>query len=528
MQVSRESRTLMTYRYLLPESTVVIDGKVDLIKDTRLGGEPRVYLGEPVSTVATGVRADSSHGVRELDPPERGDNALTVAQTGDQRLAGLTFNSVGVGSKVVGAGVKVVAMVLGAAVRAAGVRSITDAAEGLLGKSPTEPPAEDDVRAAWEQANEPSVAHRKAYAEMADAATAQLLAARKTMSTEEDPLAVARAARRVQYLTDLLADANAEVAKVEGLYDAWGAARMEKYPQHITFTLAIDELPEHPDPMSYRPASAPATSASGGGGSVVQHIWDTLGVLVEIGPVNPQTSWRPNAEGRVQGTLDEQSVHWRTPRSARLWIWRRDSDDKAVLEQISDILVTDRYSTAGCMKLEGRYFGERAVDLVLNDLGVPTKLVTGDKSAVGAIADAISTAPEQFTAGLDAVSKASTTLGDLSSAGAELRLKAIKRDVEQRTQELELQGINATAEDFAELKRLKQKVDIATAQGSLAPPSELAKLEAELSRETTQRDLEAVRRDRAQAAEMAAVHSEIDRLKAELELIRIRREAGVH
>ena len=514
----------MTYRYLLPESTVVIDGKVDLIKDTRLAGDAHVYLGKPVATVATGVQADSSHGVRDLDPPGRGDNSVTVTRTGDQRLTGLTFNSVGVGSKVIGAGVKVVAMVVGAAVRVAGMRAMTDAAESLLGKAPTEPPSEAEVRAAWEDANGPAVAHRKAYADVADAATAQLLAARKTMSSEEDPLVVARAARRVQYLTDLLADANAEVAKVEGLYDAWSAARMEKYPQHVTFTLAIDELPEHPDPMSYQPASAPETSASGGGTSVVQHIWDTLGVLVEIGPVNPQTSWRPNAEGVVKGTLNEQSVHWRRPRPARLWIWRRDSDDKAVLEQISDVLVTDRYSTAGSMKLEGRYFGEQALDIAFNDLGVPTKLVTGDKSAVGAIADAISSAPEQFTAGLDAVSKASTTLGDLASAGAELRLKAIKREVEQRTQELELQGINATAEDFAELKRLKQQVEIATAQGSLAPPSELAKLEAELSRETTQRDLEAVRRDRAQAAELAAVHSEIDQLKAELELVRIRKK----
>lgn len=511
-------------RYLLPESTVVIDGKVDLIKDTRLASDPRVYLGTPTATVSTSVRADSSHGACTLDPPKRGDNSVTIDLTDDQRLTGLTFNSVGVGSKVIGAGVKVVAMVVGAAVRVAGSRSMMAAARTLQAEPNTDPPTETEARAVWEASNAAAVEHRSAYADLADASTAQLLVVRKAMGTSEDSLVLARAARRVQYLADLLADAKAEVAKVDGLHDAWSAARMAKYPQHITFTLAIDDLPLHADPTSYQPAWHPPAPMDGDDASVVWHIWETLGVLVEIGPVSPQTPLRPNADGSVEGTLDKRSVHWREPRPARLWVWRRGSDGEPVLEQVSDILVTDQFSTPNSMKLEGRFFGEQAANIALNALGVPTKLVTGDKSAVGAIADAISSAPDQFTAGLDAVSKASTTLGDLSSAGAELRLKAIKRQVEQRTQELELQGINATADEFVELKRLKQQVEIASAQGSLAPPSELAKLEAELSRETTQRDLEAVRRDRARSAELAAVHSQIEQLKAELELMRLRTE----
>lgn len=142
----------------------------------------------------------------------------------------------------------------------------------------------------------------------------------------------------------------------------------------------------------------------------------------------------------------------------------------------------DRHSRLASRRLVGRSFGEQAAELVFTDLGVPKKLVTGEKSAVGAVADAIVAAPDQFTSGLDAVSKSSTTLGDLSAASAEARLKAITRAVDQRTKELELVGINATAADFVELKRLKQRLEIVTAQGGLAPPSELANLQAELEK----------------------------------------------
>ncbi len=231
-----------------------------------------------------------------------------------------TVNPVGVGSKVIGAGVKVLAMVAGAAARLTG------------GGGPA-----------------------------------------MAMATSEDPLELGRAVRRIHYLEDLLVDARAEVAKVEGLYDAWCSARMEKHRQRLAFVLAIAELPA---------------------------------------------------------------------------------------------------------------------------------------------------APEQIAASLDAVAKASTSLGDLSSAGAELRVKALTRQVDQRTQELELEGINA--EDFAELTRLTQQVEIARTQGSLAPPSELSRLEGVLARQTTRRDLDAVHRDRAQSAELAAVHSEIDQLKAELRLAQLR------
>jgi len=511
-------------RYLLPESTVLIDGHVDLIHDTRLPADTRVYLGSPTATVSLGVRADSSHGSRTLRPPEGGDSSVTYDWSDDQRLLGLAFNSIGVGSKVMGAGVKVLAMVVGAAVRFAPGRSMATAATSLAGGASQQPPDEDAVRKAWDsrKGNSKAATHRSEHQVIAEKATDALTAVRKDMVAAVDPVIMGRLERRLQYLSRALEDAKAEVSKVDALYAAWCAGRLKKYPQHVTFTLAIDELPVHSDPASYTPAWSRAWEKGSPKGALVEHIWETLGTVVEIGPISPQLPYQPNSSGMVEGKLDEQSIHWREPRLARLWIWRRDSNDRQVLEQVSDVLVTDRFSKSSSLKLEGRRFGERAAEIALNEWGAPKKLVVGDKSAVGAVADAISSAPEQFTAGLDAASKSSSALGDLSTAGAELRLKAIKRQVEQRTQELELEGINATAEDFAQLKRLQQQVEIASAQGALAPPSELATLQDELSRETAKRDLDAVQRDRAQAAEISAIQSEIERLKAEVELAKLR------
>ena len=137
-----------------------------------------------------------------------------------------------------------------------------------------------------------------------------------------------------------------------------------------------------------------------------------------------------------------------------------------------------------------------------------------DTSAVGAIAEAIAGAPEQLVAGMDAVSKASANLRGLRDAAAERKLEAIKRQVTQRTQELELRGLNATADDFAKLKRQQQKVAMLEAEGALTPASELSKLQNELAGETGRADLEKVQRDRQVASDLAAMQAEIAGLEA--------------
>lgn len=513
--------------YLLPESTVVIEGRVDLIHDTRVKDSPSVYLGTPAATVVTGVRADHSTGKRTLEVPERGNNTIKVELTDDRRLSSITFNTVGAGSQVLAAGVKLVAVVAGAAVRTAGpagpaLRKLWKEKAPEDTEPNTEPPTPEQARQAWcNDGNAAEAEHKNAYEALATGTTAKILAARQTLATTDDPLDASKLGRRIQQLEDLAADARAEVAKVDALYEMWSRARLDKYPQRQTFTLAVDELPVHSDPMSFELEWDVEKATDG---SELKQIWEMFGVAVEIGPVGEEAAYRPNPTGTV-GELDEQNVHWREPRPARLWVWRRDEDRKPVLEQVADVVVTDRYSVAGELQLRGRRWGEESVSIAFGPMGGPTKLEVGEKGVVGAIADAIAGAPEQFVAGLDAVNKASTTFGDLTSAADQRRLTAIKRQVEQRSQELELQGLTATADDFVTLKQLQQQVEIAEAEGTLAPPAaptKLDRLEAQLKTQTVRRDLEVIRREHSQAAELGAMYSEIERLRAELQLIKLR------
>ena len=509
-------------KYVLPESVVIVSGTVDLVIDTRLPDSRRTYFGAPQATVVQSVRGDRSHGERVLEPPRKGDTDWTIQLTADQRLASVGYSSAGVGSKVVGAGAKLLAVVAGAAARLVpGVTSL-DTGEGEDADTQEAdvsgtPPTEEEARAVWEAANPEAVEHRRTYSELAKKATRQLTELRTTIVDDGD--GATGAARRIRQVEEVLAAALAECAKVDGLYRAWTDAHLERLPRQLSFSLAIDELPEHGDPSSDDPQLTQNSSTTPQVWALWDRIWDELGVRVEIGAAAPQTSWRPNTAGAAAADIGPQKVSWRVPRAARLWIWTRGADsDTAVLEKATDVLVTDRFSHSASLSLEGRFWGESKLEIAFDDLGQPSKLVQGDKSAVGAIADALAAVPDQVTSGLDAVTKASTSLGDLGDAAAERRLKALKRQVEQRQQELELQGIDATADSFAELKRLQQQVDLQTAQGTLDSAG-LKELENELAMETARRDLEARSRERRLATELATTQAEIARLEAELKLL---------
>ena len=502
-------------KYVLPESVVVISGTVEKVVDTRLPDSPRTYFGPPQATVVQSVRGDRSHGERVLEPPRKGDTDWTIQLTADQRLASVGYSSVGVGSKVVGAGAKLLAVVAGAAARLGTV--VARRTDGGTTDLDGVPPTEEEARAVWEAANQDAVTHRATYSTLAADATAQLAVLRREVLTGES--GATGAARRIRQVEEVLAAALAETAKVDGLYRAWTSSHLERLPRQLSFSLAIDELPQHGDPSSDIPQDAQDPRTTPQLKALWQRIWDELGVRVEIGAAPPETSWRPNTAGAAAADIGPQKVSWRVPRAARLWIWTRGADtDTAVLEKATDVWVTDRFSHSASLSLEGRSWGESKVEIAFDDLGQPSKLVQGDKSAVGAIADALAAVPDQVTSGLDAVTKASTSLGDLGDAATERRLKALKRQVEQRQQELELQGIDATADSFAELKRLQQQVDLRTAQGTLDSAG-LKELENELAMETARRDLEARSRERQLATELATTQAEIARLEAQLKLL---------
>lgn len=509
--------------YLLAESVFTFELSVDFVLDERLDAV-REYLDEPVTSVSQSVRGDSSHGERDLKPPRRGDNDFTFAWASDRRVSSLSYKSAGVGSKVVGAAVKVLALIAGTVIRGP-VRSATQRDETK------EPPGPAQVRAAWEASNKEAAAHQKRYEDIAGKATEGLANLRLEMVSKDiDAFAAALKLARTRQLEQVLDVALKEVAKIEAMASAWSEARITRFPRRLSYTLALDELPTHEDATSESPWNDP--KAEHAEQPVWDFLWKKCGIWVEVGPTLASSDWHPNPDGHVPGEIlqrDDPHLYWRIPRPARLWIWKKSVSGQPVLEKAVDIVVTDRFSLSDSLLLDGRFFGEASVEVLFDDLGFPSKLVQGDKSAVGAIADTLSGIPDQLIAGLGAATTIGTSIEDLRDAADKRSLEVIKRQVEQRAKELELQGVNATADSYAELKRLQQQVEIATAQGSLAPASELSQLQHELAEATARRDLDAVTRDRADAAEFAGVRAEIARLQAQIQLLEAKerlRESG--
>ena len=114
------------FGYLLAESVSIIDTSVDFMRDARLG-DVREYC-DVVTTVGQSVRGDSSHGVRNLNPPRRGDNDVTITWTSDRRVSSVSYKSVGVGSKIVGAGVKIITTIAATAIRSSAAIRLTSTA----------------------------------------------------------------------------------------------------------------------------------------------------------------------------------------------------------------------------------------------------------------------------------------------------------------------------------------------------------------------------------------------------------------
>lgn len=212
---------------------------------------PAIYLPKPCSSLR-----------------ERLNTEYSFSFAADERLSSVSYKSTGVGSKVVGAAVKTLAVVVGAAAR---VSSVAVGGVGGLGarafkaddhgteKRKVEvvdgPPAPGDVRDAWAETESGARAekHRSDYRNLATIATNDLLTLNQQVLQETDPTKAAQLFRRIRQLQDVASTALGEVDKAEGLFEAWSSSGMKRVSTRVSWTLALDELPVHDDALSNKP-----------------------------------------------------------------------------------------------------------------------------------------------------------------------------------------------------------------------------------------------------------------------------------
>lgn len=520
----------MLVDYLLPETVVVVRGSVELVDDQFDEPGTRQYREADVEVVSA-VRGDEGNGLKTVSiGGGRGDNDFSIDLTADRRLSAVSFKSTGSGGRIVAASATLVASIAGVALKAASpfqVQAGNTDVDGLAISEAVNLPArtvEEVARSVWEAVHFRERDHRAAYVSIAAAATDHLRDLRRGVA--DDALTVDQATMAAIYrLEHVLADAQAEIAKVDTLYASWRESTKTRRTEERSFTFALDTL---------RLRGSDAEPNINDLVGTAERAWDELGVLVELGPADGYTTAR-STPVRVENSRSDSRIVWRIPRKVRLWVWRRAADSAGkptvTLERTFDVDAVDKHSAERNVEWDRRTFGEVGGTLAFDPSGSLIKVARSDKGAAGAVADAVNGIPAAIASGLDSVMKTSASFDTLTDSDGVRRLALLKREAESKTQELELKGLDATADDFAEAKRLAQRVAMADATSKLSPAkqSELAAAQNELALLTARRDTEALVRQRQLDGELAVAQGELARLSLELQLERARNgEANPH
>jgi hypothetical protein len=501
-------------QYRLTETTVTITGTVNFTRDRFDGDVERVDASTRVATIALGLRGDPTSEARRdvIVGSGLADDDFTMETSGDGRLLAVSYKSVGIGAQVTTSVAKVVAFVGGIAA------SLIKAGGALAADEPKAKTAEELARAEWEASNSDQLALQASGRELLKSANSQLFKTRKEVVTASDAKASSAALTRAARIQQVVDETRKDLDRIDQLYKAWRGTTKSSRTLSFSYEIALAELPlaQSEVPPAIKSLS-PASKAA----------WDNLGVIVGLG--NPTIG---SARGAAVDRFDEPQpdvVYWRQPRVVRVWIWKRGADEQPALDRTFPAVVLDELSYLAGVRLNAALFGERSGSLTFGEQGTPTKIVRADKSAIGAFAAALSEVPASVTAGLESASKAQTTFTGLLDAADERKLTAIKRRVDALNKELELKGLEATADLFDELKVLEQQVAIADAEGKLKPPSEpseLDRLKTKLEFEETRSKLEAVRRQSEMDSELADARSEIARLEARVKIIELKSESA--
>lgn len=484
-----------TIDYYLAESYVIVSGSIKHERDAATNEEKT----EADATVAVGMRGDETDKRPILFGKDGADDDFTVVLTSDQRLSSVQYKSVGIGGRLIGTTATIVGFVGGLA------RSVV-----RMGTAPEKRKTpEEAARAKWDGDHPREAGLLGKYKAIAERAADGIVAAHEDSVTATTPAVQATALARVRRLEQSLIDSRREIERIEALYRAWRAQQVTTRSELFTYNLSIAELARDPNNQPGNPTTPNISEL----GEKARKIWTDLGVIVQVGAPDGRMQPPRRDTPEYKESEEHRRIRWRIPRPVRMSIWRLGEENECVLERTFPSLIVDEQCDTAAMTLESNVFGEQSAEIEFSESGIPTKFVHGEKGPLGSFADALKDVPSTLVAGLQAAKDTTSSLTTLADANEERELAGLKRRVERAQQELERKGLDATAEQFAELKRLEQQVAIGDAQGKLAPPSELDALKSQLELVQTRSSLHAAERTEALDSELADIRAEVARLE---------------
>jgi hypothetical protein len=446
-------------QYRLAETFVNVAGEVDWVNDAFGGnGQETQVTASSAATVTIAQRADPTpDALCTIVAKHWGsDDDFAVQFTGDGRLASISYKVEGAGGQIVTAAAKTIAVVGGIAAAIAGVAHGRLPLGSAMAASvaPTQP--EQAARSAWEAEHQTEVSLRKQYTSTLANAANRLAEVRDQAVSATDLKTAKETLALAGCLQQLFTDCQKELDTIDALYKAWRATTKSTRTESCAYDLRLSELP------SAAPGKAPVVGSLTDTAKVV---WQSMGVVVTVDRGHSNVGATPHQRQGDDG--DARHISWRIPRPVRFWVWRRGMNGKPVLQGTFTVSIVDERSEVAGVALKSELFGSHSGELTFGDLGAPEKMAWGDKSTAAAFATALSGVPETVAGGLDTASKMQSSFTGLLDAEEERRLTALKRRVDMMNETLEMKGIAATADDFAELKRLEQRVAIAEARAKL-------------------------------------------------------------
>lgn len=392
--------------YRLARTVVTIDGTVTI--DTAPTGE-RVAVRS--SQVAIGTEADPDEAYRQevvLEERWWRERSFDLELAPDERLAGATDTTTGLGAEIAGAAISVATL---AARAAPAVLTFAFVPQEVRG-----PVAIEDVL----RQEDPTLADRRAAFRASIDTLQQALATLTADAAADD--APPTTADRLKTLQAALAAARAEAALLDADFDAWRARRFPTWAQKLTYTVGTDQLPIRPaaeDRIELGPDDLQGDLADAA---------RTLGtVVVRIGDADPS----PHT-----ATVEESGLLYRVPRRARLATYETEDGGGYQLRTVTPAWIVDSWSQVDVIPLRSAVFSKHGVTAEFGAAGTLVHVGNDQTGAGKAISTALGAAGGEVTGALDQAAKIRAAL-----APGDPALEALKAEVERK----ELEARKATA-----------------------------------------------------------------------------------
>ena len=429
----------------------------------------------------------------------RANTDFKVNLTPDGRLESIDYKATGMGSAVVTAGAKLLALI--ASVARAVVGAAAASAPG------THEHTKPSARERWKTERADQALQLEKNQALAAEASGKLLDVRRQIVREDGLTKVKNLLVREQALVTIWNAAVAEIARLEDLYRLWAESKRTSSTAMVEYLLDLEDVPrrvEEQDPD--------LTKLSGRAGD----LWESVCVLIQVvdGPGTPSSATSNDADADPTS-----SVRWRISRAVELLVWKKADDGTATLVNRSPARIVDGRSELRQMELKSSMFGEHGGTWTFNADGLPAAIGLQSESGVGAFANALSGVPAALVESAEQGKKLVDAWYGLGDAAAEREKAAAERELAAAKARLELVGLHATREDFAALQRAEQAVKLRTANRALSPESEaLENLKRRLELATTEVSLQGQRRTALIEMDVAELKSELARVEAEAKL----------